>query len=101
MTHPDDAFDLAVHGEIEKMIKLQIEEMIRVFRYHRGFTRAKVIEELCNGDGKFDHGLCAIAEMFSLSRHDVNERVSAFIEAEKEEEFERAVRAALAAEVDA
>ena len=89
----DDALDLAITA--------RIDDMIRVFSSHRGISRAKVIEELCNGDRKFDHGITAIAEIFSLSRHEINERVSAFIEAEKEEQAERAIREALAAEADA
>ena len=89
----DDALDLAITA--------RIDDMIRVFSSHRGISRAKVIEELCNGDRKFDHGITAIAEIFSLSRHEINERVSAFIEAEKEEQAERAIRTALAAEADA
>lgn len=88
----DDARDLQIHN--------RIEEMIRIFGAHRGLARQRVIDELCNGDGKFDHGLAAIAEMFSISRHEVNERVSAFIEAEKEEKAERAFRAACEAEAE-
>ena len=80
------------NDERDIQIHRRIEEMIRVFSSHRGFSRARVIEELCNGDNKFEHGLNAIAEMFSISRHEVNERVSAFIEAEKEEEAERISR---------
>lgn len=77
----DDERDIQIHW--------RIEDMIRVFSTHRGISRAKVIDELCNGDNKFEHGLNAIAELFSITRHEVNERVSAFIEAEKEEEAER------------
>lgn len=77
----DDERDIQIHW--------RIEDMIRVFSTHRGISRATVIDELTNGDNKFAHGLQAIAEMFSLSRHEINERVSAFIEAEKEEEAER------------
>lgn len=80
----NDEFDLQIHR--------RIEEMIRIFSSHRGITRAKVIDELTNGDNKFAHGLQSIAEMFRISRHEVNERVSAFIEAEKEEEAERMAR---------
>lgn len=93
MTHPDDARDLAIHQRIEGMIDL--------FMGLRAMTRSEVFEQLCNGSGMFDHGLNAIAEMFSASRHEVNERVTAFIEAEKEELISRAIRIALAAEVDA
>ena len=89
----DDERDIQIHR--------RIEEMIRIFSSHRVISRSRVIDELCNGEGKFDHGLNAIAEMFSISRHEVNERVSAFIEAEKEEQAERAWREALAAEADA
>ena len=89
----DDERDLQIH--------YRIDNMIAIFMAHRAMTRAEVIAELCNGDGMFDHGLNAIAEMFSISRHEVNERVSAFIEAEKEEQAERAIRTALAAEADA
>lgn len=89
----NDALDLAITARIDTMIS--------VFMSMRAMTRAEVIAELCNGDGMFDHGLNAIAEMFSISRHEINERVSAFIEAEKEEEAERAIAAALQAEVDA
>lgn len=89
----DDARDIAIHR--------RIEEMIRIFSAHRGIPRSTVIAELCNGEGKFDHGLNAIAEMFSLPRHEINERVSAFIEAEKEEEAERAFHTALSHEADA
>ena len=77
------------NDELDLQIHRRIEEMIRIFSSHRGLTRAKVIDELCNGDNKFEHGLNAIAELFSITRHEVNERVSAFIEAEKEEEAER------------
>jgi len=80
------------NDERDLQIHRRTEEMIRVFSSHRGFSRSRVIEELCNGDNKFEHGLNAIAEMFSISRHEVNERVSAFIEAEKEEEAERISR---------
>ena len=80
----NDEFDLQIHR--------RIEEMIRIFSSHRGISRAKVIDELTNGDNKFAHGLQSIAEMFSITRHEVNERVSAFIEAEKEEEAERLAR---------
>lgn len=91
MTYFDpDERDIQIHR--------RIEGMIRVFMDLRFMSRAKVIEELCNGDGKFDHGLNAIAELFSITRHEVNERVSAFIEAEKEEQ---AYRAALAQEAEA
>lgn len=89
----DDERDLKIHR--------RIEEMIRVFASHRGYSRSRVIDELCNGEGKFNHGLNAIAEMFSLSRSEINDRVSAFIEAEKEEEAARVIRIALAAEADA
>lgn len=89
----DDARDIHIHR--------RIDGMIRVFMDLRYMTRRQVIDELCSGDGKFDHGLNAIAEMFSISRHEVNERVSAFIEAEKEEEAERAFHAALSHEADA
>lgn len=77
----NDERDLQIHNRIDGMIS--------IFMSMRAMTRAKVIDELCNGDNKFDHGLNAIAEMFSITRHEVNERVSAFIEAEKEEEAER------------
>ncbi len=90
---PDDAKDIQIHR--------RIEEMIRIFSTHRGISRSTVIEELTNGDNKFAHGLQAIAEMFSISRHEVNERVSAFIDLEKEEQAERAIRTALDAEADA
>ena len=80
----NDEFDLHIHR--------RIEEMIRIFSSHRGISRSKVIDELTNGDNKFAHGLQSIAEMFSITRHEVNERVSAFIEAEKEEEAERLAR---------
>lgn len=93
MTLPDDATDLDIHNRIDLMIS--------VFMSMRAMTRAQVIDDLCSGDGKFDHGLNAIAEMFSITRHEVNERVSAFIEAEKEEAYERALMKSLAAEVDA
>lgn len=89
----DDAKDIAIHQRIDGMIS--------IFMSMRAMTRAEVFDQLCNGDGMFDHGLNAIAEMFSISRHEVNERVSAFIEAEKEEQAERAIRTALAAEADA
>jgi len=89
----DDAQDIAIH--------FRIEDMIRVFMSHRAMTRSEVFEQLCNGDGMFEHGLNAIAELFTLSRHEINERVTAFIEAEKEEQAERAIRIALASEVDA
>lgn len=91
--HPDDATDFAVTA--------RIDDMIRLLSTQRGISRATVIDELCNGDNKFEHGLNAIAEMFSITRHEVNTRVSAFIEAEKEEQAERAIREALAAEADA
>lgn len=81
----NDALDLSITA--------RIDNMIQVFMSFRAMTRAEVIAELCNGDGMFDHGLNAIAEMFSLPRHEINERVSAFIEAEKEEEAERIARA--------
>ena len=80
----NDERDLHIHRRIDNMIS--------VFMAHRAMTRSEVIAELGNGAGKFDHGLNAIAEMFSISRHEVNERVSAFIEAEKEEEAERLAR---------
>lgn len=82
--HPDDAVDFAITARIDGMVK--------IFMSFRAMTRSEVIAELCNGDGMFDHGLNAIAEMFSLSRHEINTRVSAFIEAEKEEEAERISR---------
>lgn len=91
--HPDDAIDFEITA--------QIDNMVNVFMSLRAMTRAQVIDELTNGDNKFAHGLNAIAEMFSISRYEVNERVSAFIEAEKEEQAERAIREALAAEADA
>ncbi len=77
----DDERDIQIHR--------RIDNMIQVFMSMRAMSRADVIAELCNGEKKFDHGLNAIAEMFSITRHEVNERVSAFIEAEKEEEAER------------
>ena len=80
------------NDELDLQIHRRIEEMIRIFSSHRGISRAKVIDELTNGDNKFAHGLQSIAEMFSITRHEVNERVSAFIEAEKEEEAERLAR---------
>lgn len=80
------------NDETDLQIHRRIEEMIRIFSSHRSITRAEVISELCNGDRKFDHGITAIAEMFNLSRHEINERISAFIEAEKEEEAERLAR---------
>lgn len=89
----DDARDSAIHW--------RIEDMIRVFTEHRAMTRAEVFDALCNGEGMFEHGLQAICEMHSLPRAELNERVSAFIEAEKEEEAERAFHQALRAEADA
>jgi len=80
----NDERDLQIHRRIDNMISL--------FMAMRAMTRADVIAELCNGEKKFDHGLNAIAEMFNLTRHEVNERVSAFIAAEKEEEAERLAR---------
>lgn len=80
----DDARDLAIHN--------RIEVMIGVFVDLRAMTRAQVFEQFCNGDGMFDHGLQAICEMHNLTRSEINERVSAFIEAEKEEEAERHAR---------
>jgi len=80
------------NDELDIQIHRRIEEMIRIFSSHRGISRARVIDELTNGDNKFEHGLNAIAELFSITRHEVNERVSAFIEAEKEEEAERISR---------
>ena len=85
------------NDERDLQIHRRIEEMIRIFSSHRGISRAKVIDELTNGDQKFEHGIIAIAEMFNLSRHEINERVSAFIEAEKEEEAERMARLIAAA----
>ena len=89
----DDERDIQIHR--------RIEEMIRIFSSHRGISRAKVIDELTNGDNKFAHGLQAIAEMFNLTRQEINDRVTAFIDLEKEEQAERAIRTALAAEADA
>lgn len=85
----NDEIDLAIHR--------RIETMIQVFMSMRSMSRSEVIAELCNGDNKFEHGIIAIAEMFNLSRHEINERVSAFIEAEKEEEAERIARLIAAA----
>ena len=80
------------NDERDLQIHRRIDNMIAIFMAHRAMTRADVIAELCNGDNKFEHGLTAIAELFSITRHEVNERVSAFIEAEKEEEAERIAR---------
>jgi len=88
----NDERDLQIHNRIDGMIS--------IFMSMRAMTRSEVIAELCNGERKFDHGLNAIAEMFSITRHEVNERVSAFIEAEKEEQAERAIAEALQAEAD-
>lgn len=92
MTHPDDAADLQIHFDIERMVQ--------VFT-RRGLSRAQVFDELTNGDGKFEHGLTAICELRSITRAELNERVSAFIEVEKEEEAERLIAQALAMEADA
>jgi len=81
----NDELDLQIHN--------RIETMIQVFMSMRAMTRSQVIDELTNGDQKFEHGIIAIAEMFNLPRHEINERISAFIEAEKEEEAERLSRA--------
>ena len=81
------------NDERDLQIHIRIDNMISIFMAHRAMTRAEVIDELCNGDQKFDHGITAIAEMFNLTRLEINERVSAFIEAEKEEEAERIARA--------
>lgn len=80
------------NDERDLQIHRRIDNMIEVFCRMRTMTRADVIAELCNGDNKFEHGLNAIAQLFSITRHEVNERVSAFIEAEKEEEAERLSR---------
>lgn len=85
------------NDERDLQIHRRIENMIGIFMAHRGLTRAEVIAELTNGEKRFDHGLNAIAEMFSITRHEINERVSAFIEAEKEEEAERMARIIAAA----
>lgn len=77
------------NDERDLQIHRRIDNMIAIFMAHRAMTRSEVIAELCNGDGMFDHGLNAIAELFSITRHEINTRVSAFIEAEKEEEAER------------
>jgi len=85
----NDELDLQIHN--------RIETMIQVFMSMRSMSRSEVIAELCNGDNKFEHGIIAIAEMFNLPRHEINERISAFIEAEKEEEAERLARLIAAA----
>lgn len=90
---PDDRKDLDIHFDIERLVQ--------VFAGHRKLSRARVFDELCNGDGKFEHGLTAICELRNITREELNERISAFIEAEKEEQAERAIRTALAAEADA
>lgn len=80
------------NDELDLQIHRRIDNMIEVFCRMRTMTRSDVIAELCNGDNKFEHGIIAIAEMFNLSRHEINTRISAFIEAEKEEEAERISR---------
>ena len=67
-------------------LDLAIGRMIYAFTGHRGISRGDLYAELCSGAERFQHGLKAIADCLHIPRFIVNERVSAFIEAEKEEE---------------
>lgn len=93
MTHPDDAFDLGIHFDIERLIQ--------VFIWSRNMTRSRVIAEMCSGNELFFHGYEAICVKYNITRAELNDRISAFIEAEKEEEAERLIRAVCEREVDA
>ena len=70
-------------------LDISIARMIYVFTHHRQISRGDLFAELCEGAERFQHGLRAIADALCIPRYVVNERVSAFIEAEKEEEAER------------
>ena len=80
----DDAKDLSIHRSIERLISVYMM---------RGWTREKVIAEMCSGNDVFLHGYEAICEQQKITRAELNERISAFIEAEREEQAERAARA--------
>lgn len=84
MTHPDDAFDFALHQDIEALIRVYCM---------RGMTRSEVIAELFSGNEMFAHGFNAICENRNIDRAELNVRVTAFIESEREEEAERIHRA--------
>lgn len=86
----DDEADLAVHRGIELLVQTHMMQ---------GEPRSSVIERLERGE--LAHGYDAICEKNSITHDELATRVSAFIEAEKEEEAERAIAAALRAEVDA
>lgn len=81
-------------------LDIAIGRMIYVFTHHRRISRVDLFAELCSGAERFQHGLKAIADCLCIPRFIVNERVSAFIEAEKEEQAERAIAEALQAEAD-
>lgn len=73
-------------------LDIAITRMIHVFTSHRRISREHLFAELCSGAERFQHGLKAIADALFIPRYVVNERVSQFIEAEKEEEAERISR---------